>query len=139
LPEAPEFVVGDRTFIGHNCGFNVARSIRIGRHCLLATSVQIIDMDGHPIEAEPRRSGEAPPLDTIAPVVIGDDVWIGNGAMILKGVTVGDRAIVAARSVVTRDVPPDSIVAGNPARVVKELSTLSSASADPYGVLGTKG
>jgi maltose O-acetyltransferase len=53
--------------------------------------------------------------------VIGDDVWVGNGAMILKGVTIGDRAVVAARAVVTKDVPPDTVVAGNPARVVKTL------------------
>ena len=59
--------------------------------------------------------------------MIGDDVWIGNcGALILKGVTIGDRAIVAARSVVTKDVPPDCVVAGNPARVVKQLAPTES-------------
>lgn len=121
--DAPELVIGDGTFIGHNCSFSVGRSVRIGCHCLLASGVQVFDMDGHPLDADRRRAGEPTPLEAIAPVVIGDDVWIGNGAIILKGVTIGDRAIVAARTVVTKDVPPDTIVAGNPARVVRTFST----------------
>lgn len=121
----PEFVVGDGTFIGHGCGFNIGRSVRIGRHCLLASDVQVFDMDGHPIDAAQRRAGEPSPADSIAPVSIEDDVWIGNGAIILKGVTIGPRSIVAARAVVTRDVPADSVVAGNPARVVKTMEQAS--------------
>lgn len=89
---------------------------------LVASGVQVFDMDGHPLDAEARRAGEPTPAEAIAPVVIGDDVWIGNGSLILKGVTIGDRAIVAARSVVTKDVPADAVVAGNPARVVKVLT-----------------
>jgi acetyltransferase-like isoleucine patch superfamily enzyme len=118
----PELIVGDGTFIGHLCGFNIGRSVRIGRHCLLAGGVTVFDMDGHPLDADDRRAGLPTPPSTIAPVVIGDDVWIGAGAVILKRVAIGDRAIVAARSVVTSDVPPDVVVAGNPARVVKELA-----------------
>jgi len=114
-------VIGDGTFIGHGCGFNIGQSIRIGRMCLLATNVQIFDNDGHPIDAAQRRASMLTPPEAIKPVVIGDEVWIGNGSLILKGVTIGDRSIVGARSVVTKDVPPDTIVAGNPARVVKEL------------------
>ena len=121
-PEQPELVIGDRSFIGHDCGFNIGRSVRIGRFCLLASRVLVFDMDGHTVDAGKRRSGEPQPVETIAPVIIGDDVWIGNGAVILKGVSVGDRAIIAARSVVTRDVPSDTVVAGNPARVVKHLT-----------------
>jgi maltose O-acetyltransferase len=75
-----------------------------------------------PLDAERRRAGEPSPPESVRPVVIGNDVWIGTGAVILKGVTVGDRSVIAARAVVTRDVRPDAVVAGNPARVVKYLS-----------------
>jgi acetyltransferase-like isoleucine patch superfamily enzyme len=118
----PELVIGDGTFIGHTCGFNIGRSVRIGRLCLLATNVQIFDNDGHPVEAAKRRVSMLTPPEAIKSVVVGDEVWIGNGAVIMKGVTIGDRSVVGARSVVTKDVPPDTIVAGNPARVVKSLT-----------------
>lgn len=117
----PELVIGDRTFVGHLCSFSVARSVRVGRHCYIAWGTAILDQDGHPIDAAERRAGLPTPPDAVAPVVIGDDVWIGAGAVILKGVTVGDRAVIATRAVVTRDVPADAVVAGNPARVVKTL------------------
>lgn len=120
---APELQIGDGTFIGHVCSFNVAESIRIGRHCLLAESVRISDFDGHPVDATRRRAGEPTPPEAVHPVVIEDDVWIGAGSIILKGVTIGSRSIVGAASVVTRDVPPDVVVAGNPARVVKQLAS----------------
>lgn len=81
-----------------------------------------LDPAGHPTDAARRRAHEPTPPDAIAPVSIGDDVWIGTGAIILKGVSVGDRAIVAARAVVTKDVPADAVVAGNPARVVSTLA-----------------
>jgi acetyltransferase-like isoleucine patch superfamily enzyme len=119
----PELIVGDDTFIGHACSINAARSVRIGRHCLIAGSVRLADFDGHPIDADRRRGKEPTPPEGIRPIVIGDDVWIGSSALILKGVTVGDRSIVAAGAVVTRDVPSDVVVAGNPARVVKHLAS----------------
>jgi len=118
----PELIIGDDTFIGHQCGFNVATSIRIGNHCLLATGVRIYDFDGHPYEADRRRANEPFPPENSRPVVIGDDVWIGSEVVILKGVTIGPRSIVAAASVVASDVPPDTIVGGNPARVLKRLA-----------------
>lgn len=117
-PDRPELVLGDGTFVGHGCGFHVSRSVRVGRHCLLAGGVQVYDADGHPLDAARRRAGEPTPPEAVASVVIGDDVWVGTGAVILKGVTVGDRAVIGARSVVTKDVPADAVVAGNPARVV---------------------
>lgn len=118
----PLLEIGDDTFVGHHCGINVGRAVRIGKNCLLATGVMIYDQDGHPLDAVRRRAGEPTPQEDIAPVTLGDDVWVGAGAVILKGVTVGDRAVIAARSVVTKDVPADAVAAGNPARVVKVLS-----------------
>ena len=72
----------------------------------------------HPLDAETRRSG----LESARPIRIGDDVWIGGGAIVLPGVTIGDRSVIAAGSVVTRDVPPDTLVAGNPARPLRQLA-----------------
>lgn len=119
--DQPELIVGDHTFLGHDCSIAVARSVMIGKHCLVAGGVRIADYDGHPLDAARRRAGEPTPPEGIRPVVIGDDVWIGSDAIILKGVRIGDRAVIGAGAVVSRDVPPDTVVAGNPARVVKEL------------------
>jgi acetyltransferase-like isoleucine patch superfamily enzyme len=122
LHAAPEIRIGDDTFIGHGCSFAAAASIRIGNHCYLAGAVAVRDFDGHPVDAARRRAKEPTPPEGVAPVVIGDDVWIGASAIILKGVTIGHRAIVGAGAVVTRDVAPDTVVAGNPARMVKCLA-----------------
>jgi maltose O-acetyltransferase len=81
----------------------------------------VFDLDGHPLDADERRAGQPTPASAVRPVEIGDDVWVGTGALILKGVTVGPRSVVAARAVVTADVPADVVVAGNPARVVRHL------------------
>lgn len=121
IVDRPELVIGDQTFIGHACHFAISRSLRIGRHCLIAQGLRVQDHDGHPLNAEERRGARPTPPDGSAPVVIGDDVWVGAYAVVLKGVTIGDRAIVGAGAVVTKDVPPDVVVAGNPARIVKQL------------------
>ena len=118
---SPLLTIGDHCFLGHNCAITVAQQVKIGNHCLIAGGVRISDFDGHPIDAAERRRGVTSPSDRVVPVTIGDDVWLGHSAVILKGVTIGDRAIVGARSVVTGDVDADTVVAGNPARVVKSL------------------
>lgn len=131
--DRPELIIGDHTFIGHECSFRIADSVRIGRHCLLAGGVVIQDCDGHPLDAMHRRAGEPTPLDQIREVSIEDDVWIGGRATILKGVTIGARSIVAAGAIVTKSVPPDSIVAGNPARIVRRLADCVTPSAKNQG------
>lgn len=119
--ESPELIIGSGTFIGHDCAFTAGASIQIGDHCLLAGGVRISDQDGHPLDAEARRSGQPTPKDQIRPVRIGNDVWIGARAFVLKGVTIGDRAVIGMGAIVTKDVPADCVVAGNPARIVKRL------------------
>ena len=121
MPEAPRISVGDDTFIGHGCTFSCARAIRIGNHVLMSTEVRIHDNDGHPLDPERRRHDERIRLDEAAPVTIEDNVWIGAGAVILKGVTIGTDSVVGAGAVVTDDVPSGVVVAGNPARVIKSL------------------
>ncbi len=87
----------------------------------MAASVWITDSPGHPVAAKARRSGMPPDASQVRPVVIGDNVWIGRGAVILPGVTVGENSIIGTHSVVTRDVPPNKVVAGSPAKVVSSV------------------
>ena len=108
--------VGDDTRL-NGVSLHATRLIRIGRNCLLAANVSLLDSDGHGVSLADR--GAANP--TSAPIVIEDDVWIGVNAIILKGVTIGRGAIVAAGSVVTRVVAPMTLVGGNPARFIKEI------------------
>lgn len=106
--------------------------IEIGSHCLISWNVGIADSDFHPLESAQRRIDAhalapffkdrpaRPPLRT-APVMIGDNVWIGMNAVILKGVTIGENSVVAAGSVVTKSVEANTVVAGNPAVAVRTL------------------
>ncbi len=116
---APELIVGDRVFIGHGCNFSIARSITIGNDCLIAGGSSIRDNDGHSSVAAERRLGIPASSDAIKPVIIGNDVWIGAGVRIMKGVRIGDRSIIAAGAIVTADIPEDVVAAGIPARVVR--------------------
>jgi len=93
--------------------------ITIGDNVAVGANTSILDTDFHPIDREERR--DQPAGGQTAPVVIGHDVFVGMNCLILKGVTIGDGSVVGAGSVVTKDVPPGVIVAGNPARIVQEL------------------
>ena len=104
--------IGDRVFV--NCGTVLISvlEVTIGDDVALANEVYIMDSNSHGVEGRPHVE---------APVRIGNGTWVGARAMILPGVTIGSRVVVAAGSVVTRDVPDDVLVAGNPARVVRSL------------------
>jgi len=98
-------------FINSNAKIRCKESIKIGNNCAISHDVTIMDSDFHAINTEGHQM--------TAPVVIGDHVWIGTRAMILKGVTIGDGAIIAAGSIVTKDVPAKCIAAGVPAKVIR--------------------
>jgi len=117
----PEFIVGDKSFIGDECAFNAADHIRIGKECLIGGQTRIQDHDGHPIDADRRRRGDKLGPAEIGGVVIGDGVWIAPRTIILKGVQIGENTVIGAGSVVVGDIPADSVAAGNPARVIKKL------------------
>jgi acetyltransferase-like isoleucine patch superfamily enzyme len=106
--------IGDRTFLNYGLDVAATKLVRIGADCLIGTHVTIMDNQFHGILARHEMpSGQ--------PVVIGDGVWIGNRAIIMPGVTIGARAVVGAGSVVTRDVAAGAVVAGNPARMLRQL------------------
>lgn len=110
--DSGELVIGHGTNVNGLTKILVATSIRIGRDCTFSWDVQLLDNDFHTLTVD----GADKPAT--APIVVGDRVWVGTRAVILKGVTIGDGAVVAAGAVVTRDVPDHAIVAGMPAKVV---------------------
>lgn len=108
--------VGRNVFINQNCTFYDLGGLDIGDDVMIGPNVSLIT-SGHPIAPSQRRNG------VIAkPIVIGKNVWIAAGATIIGGVTVGENSVVAAGSVVTRDVPPNTLVGGNPARVIRSIA-----------------
>jgi maltose O-acetyltransferase len=109
--------LGERVYFNFNCVVLDVCKVRIGAFTLFGPAVQIYTAT-HPLDAVARRK-----LESGRPITIGADCWIGGGAIILPGVTIGDRAVIGAGSVVTRDVPADVMAAGNPCRVQRELSS----------------
>lgn len=125
----PTLTIGDRTGIGHDCTFAVARRIEIGSDCRIAGGVWMFDSPGHPSEPEARRRGLPPDPDQVKPITVGPNVWIGGSSIIFPGVCIGEGAVIAAGSVVIADVPPFTVVAGNPARRIAQLQAPTSSSA----------
>lgn len=107
--------LGERVFMNFNCVILDCAKVTIGSNVFFAPAVQIYAAT-HPLDHLVRRT-----LEYGKPVTIGDDVWVGGGAIVLPGVRVGSRSVIGAGAVVTRDVPEGVVVAGNPARVVREL------------------
>ncbi len=120
---APLFVdYGDRVFVGPRTFVNMGLTaldvadIRIGADCQIGPNVQLLTPT-HPVDPEPRRAR----LEAAQPITIADNVWLGGGVIVCPGVTIGENSVVGAGAVVTRDVPPNSLAVGNPARVVRSI------------------
>ena len=108
--------IGARTFINFNFTALDVAAITIGDDVQIGPNVQLLTPT-HPLEPGPRRDK----LEAAKPITIGNNVWIGGGAIILPGVTVGENSVVGAGSVVTKDVPANVVAVGNPARVIRSL------------------
>lgn len=108
-PDAPAIVrIGRESTVGDRTQIHACRLVEIGQRVMISWDVTLLENNYH--------------SNSRGPIVIGDDVWIGCHAIVLSGVTVGPGAVIAAGSVVTRDVPPHTLVGGNPARVLREIT-----------------
>jgi acetyltransferase-like isoleucine patch superfamily enzyme len=117
----PTLVIGDNTGIAHGCTFVVGRRIQIGSHCMIAQGVTVFGSNGHPADLAARQAHLPLPDAEVRDVVIGDWVWIGQHSIVFPGVRIGEGSVISAGSVVRTHVPPYSVVAGNPARVMFRL------------------
>lgn len=109
-------IIGSQVFIGSNCEFNISGQINIGNTCLIASGCKFIDHD-HGSSIDSTMNVQKP---VISPIKIEDDVWLGFNVVVLKGVTIGKGAIVAACSVITKDVGEYEVVAGIPAKFIRK-------------------
>lgn len=116
-------VKGSFIKIGDNCRINGAyihaqKGITIGRNCVIASGVNIMDTNGHVLKSPDRTSGRDEPDE----IVLGNNIWIGLNAIILKGTKIGNNSVVGAGSVVKGEYPDNSLILGNPASFVKQIN-----------------
>ena len=125
-----KIIIGKYSYIGKNTQIDSCVEVKIGNYCMISNNVLIQDHNSHPINKLDRRKQLIKLQDrptnvyesATKKIIIGDDVWIGTDSTILKGVTIGNGSIIAARAVVTKNIPPNSIVAGNPGKIVKKIN-----------------
>jgi len=108
--------VGYNVFMNYNCCILDVMPVTIGDRVMIAPNVQIYTAT-HPLNAKERNSGR----EFAKPITIGNDVWIGGGAIICPGVSIGNAVVIAAGAVVTKDVPDNVLVGGNPAKIIREI------------------
>jgi len=108
--------IGDHVFLNFLCIILDCNEVHIGHHVMIGPAVQIYTA-AHDLQAEARIQG----WEVAKPIVIEDNVWLGGGAILLPGVRIGRNAVVGAGAVVSRSIPPNTVVAGNPARVIREI------------------
>lgn len=112
-PDAQLVLHGGWSFLNTNATLNCFHYIEIGKGCAISDNVCIADSDSHCIDGHKDK--------VMSPIVIGDHVWIGKNVTVLKGITIGSGAVIGAGSVVTKDVPENTVVAGNPAKPIKTI------------------
>jgi maltose O-acetyltransferase len=107
---------GENVFLNFNCVILDVMKVEIGHDVLIGPGVQI-NTPTHPMDWKARKQM----LEFAKPIRIGSNVWIGSGAIVCPGVTIGDRSVIGAGSIVTKDIPPDVVAVGNPCKVIKKL------------------
>jgi acetyltransferase-like isoleucine patch superfamily enzyme len=121
MVDAPVLEIGNGSYIGYQTTIMTGHGVHIGEHVLIANRIIIAGDNGHPLDSISRMQNLPPSVNDMKEVWIEDGAWICEYATVLKGVRVGKGAVVGAHAVVTKDVPPFTLVVGNPARVVKQL------------------
>ena len=114
----PCLIIGDHTSINYRTVISVEKKVEIGSYCRIAEEVKIFDNNSHNIDYKDRNMN----TEDVASIKIEDHVWIGMNSIILKGVTIGMGSVVAAGSIVTKDVPPNVLVGGSPAKIIKHIN-----------------
>jgi serine acetyltransferase len=117
----PQLIVGDNVDIGWQTTIAVGSRVRIGNNVRIAGRAFLAGYPGHPLDAAARAAGAPDSEDQVGDIVLEDDVWLATGVVVTAGVTIGARTVVAACSVVTKDLPPDVLAGGCPARVIRKL------------------
>ncbi|MGD0732857.1 MAG: acyltransferase [Terracidiphilus sp.] len=117
----PTLEIGDNSGIGHGCYFTIGKRISIGRDCTLSGGISIWDSNAHDTDPASRLAHRPPNPEDVRPVEIRDRVWVGRQCLIFPGVKIGEGSVISAGSVVRSHVPPYSVVAGNPAKVMFRL------------------
>jgi acetyltransferase-like isoleucine patch superfamily enzyme len=113
----PKLVIGNNTTLNYRTVISVAKEVRIGNHCAIAEETKIFDNNSNSLDYRNREIRE----EDVGSIIIDDHVWIGMSSIMMKAMTIGRGAVVAAGSVVTKTVPPFTVVAGNPATIVKKI------------------
>jgi acetyltransferase-like isoleucine patch superfamily enzyme len=132
--DEPKLILQNRVDIGHNVSFVVNKQILIEDDVNVASRVSFMDTDGHPRDVAERIADLPPRPEEIRPVRVCKNAWIGHGSSIMKGVTIGEGAIIGADSVVVTDIPPYCVAMGNPARVIKKnIQTDTGSDPRPSG------
>ncbi len=129
LFEEPKLVLGNRVDLGHNVVFLVNKEIVLEDDINVASGVRFMDTDAHPRDAMERIADLPPRPEEVKPVRVGRYAWIGHNSFIMKGVTIGEGAIIGVNSVVVNDIPPYCVAMGNPARVVVKNINQTAAAA----------
>jgi acetyltransferase-like isoleucine patch superfamily enzyme len=125
--DRPTLRIGSNVGIGHACIFTIGKQITIGSNCQISGGCWIADSNGHTADLAERTVHKAPSADDVRPVVIGDGVWLGRQCLIFPGVKIGEGSVISAGSVVRTHIPPYSVVAGNPAKVIFRMKPAAKA------------
>ena len=116
VAEGASLLLGDKVFINSGCGIAASKEIKIGNHVSIGPRTSILDSNYHRLDAGVSYE------DLKSPIVIEDNVWIGTRCTILPGVRIGKNSVIAAGSIVNKDIPPNVVAGGNPAKVIRELT-----------------